>query len=155
MRTACCSSATVSGGGIEWFFLTETMQALGRRCPPQSYDFGQDGQLPNSGGSLRNKTSGKPLVCARQPHFPPNPSMAVGQRPADSPPAGALLTAPGPTTGRPHFVGPTLLLPSSGVGLHAFVMFIAPILSSFVAHVRDGRSSLPYKIGAGRRLEGV
>jgi hypothetical protein len=76
-------------------------------------------------------------LYVRDSHIPPKPLDGCLSAAAGLPPGGALLTAPGPTTGRPHFVGPTLLLPSSGVGLHAFVMFIAPILSSFAAHVRD------------------
>jgi len=46
---------------------------------------------------------------------------------------------------------------SAGAGQHAFVMFIAPILSSFVAHhfhVRAGHP-LPRKTGGGAATRGV
>src|SRR4051812_23377654 len=50
---------------------------------------------------------------------PQTPSMAVNS-PPESPPGGALLTAPGPMTGRPHFGGPMAIASSAGLGLHTF-----------------------------------
>ena len=89
----------MNAGRYRWLFLTETMQALGRRCPHRALILDGTGNSRTLVDRYRNKTGGNLLICARQPYslsqisplawlsapagFPSRRSPANGARPHD------------------------------------------------------------------------